>query len=103
MTRICFDIGFSGSKVATLTNGTLSFSKEQNAICDLGTENFDAFTGKEKDIIAFNGHHYIVGKSALQKNDAKIQKVADYETMRQITPIVATKYLKDYKVNRNID
>lgn len=96
MTRITFDIGFGSIKVATLTDGILNFSKEQNAVCDLGTENFDAYNGKEKDIVAFNGHHYIVGKSALQKNDATIQKISDYETIKLVTPIIATKYLNNF-------
>lgn len=96
MIRLCFDVGFSGIKGAELKNGVFKFFKEQNAICDLGTENYDAYNGKEKDIVAFNGHHYIVGKSALQKKDATIQKIFDYDTMREITPIVATKYLNSY-------
>lgn len=96
MIRICFDIGFSNSKFATLTDGILNYTKELNAIADLGSENFEAYNGKEKDIVAYNGKHYIVGKSALQYKDASVQKVADYETMKFVSPIVATKYLQSY-------
>ena len=94
--RICLDVGFSGVKIATLTDGQLKYEKEQNSVCDLGSENYEAYSGKEKNIVAFGGHHYLVGKSALQMEDTKIQKIEDYETMKLITPIVATKYLRNY-------
>lgn len=94
--RACLDCGFSANKFAVLENGVLRYNKELNSICNLGKENYDAYTGKEKSIVEFQGSHYLVGKSSLQMKDATIQRIADYETMRMITPIIATYYLKNY-------
>lgn len=97
--RICFDVGFSSTKIASISNedNIPTYSKELNVVSDLGSENFDAYKGNEKDIVAFNGKHYIVGKAALQTKDQRIMKTTDFDSMKEVTPIVATKFLKNYK------
>lgn len=95
-TRICFDVGFSSIKVATLIDGQIRYFKELNALSDLGSGNYNAYTGNERDIVAFNGKHYIVGKAALQAKDKRIISMNDFESMCFAAPIIATKYLRDF-------
>lgn len=97
MIRLSLDIGFSSTKVAVLNDGVLTFFKEQNAICKLGS--VGGYTGKEKNVIEFNGEYYLIGLSALQYPDASVMNVLDYDAMKLISPLVAKKYLRNYDID----
>lgn len=94
--RLSLDIGFSSTKVAVLNDGVLTFFKEQNAICKLGS--VGGYTGKEKNVIEFNGEYYLIGLSALQYPDASVMNILDYDAMKLISPLVAKKYLRNYNI-----
>jgi len=95
--RLSLDIGFSSTKVAVLNDGVLTFFKEQNAICKLGS--VGGYTGKEKNVIEFNGEYYLIGLSALQYPDASVMNVLDYDAMKLISPLVAKKYMRNYNLD----
>lgn len=95
--RLSLDIGFSSTKVAVMNDGVLTYFKEQNAICKLGS--VGGYSGKEKNVIEFNGEYYLIGLSALQYPDASIMNVLDYDAMKLISPLVAKKYMRNYNID----
>jgi len=99
MIKIGMDFGFGDSKIAINQDGKRTWFKETNAITKLGTKNSEAkYTGEEKNVVEFKDNYYLVGKSALQYNDASVMNIMDYESIKTISPIIAKKYLanKDY-------
>ena len=99
MIKIGMDFGFGDSKIAINQDGKKTWFKELNAITKLGSKSADVhYTGEEKNVVEFKDDYYLVGKSALQYNDASVMNIMDYESIKMISPIMAKKYLanKDY-------
>lgn len=94
MYKISLDLGFGATKITTDKDGVVTWFKETNAITKLGVKSDDIeFTGREKNVVEFNGAYYLVGTSALQYPDATVMNVLDYDSIKLISPIIAKKYL----------
>lgn len=102
MRVLSIDQGFGDVKYGYSVDGVIKeYQKETNAIVKLGNDSESAlkYSGSEKNLIKRDGNYYLVGGQALQYPDSKVINVTDYEALKDIAPLIFTKYINKYGGN----
>lgn len=92
---LAIDLGFGSTKVTFRTSeGTLRFEKFVTAVANVNKGTVDV---NDQNLYEFNGRFYYLFDKALKVQTSQIIQINDYESLRDVTPVIVSYLCKKYK------